>query len=194
MQGLNFLLGNRSQLIVLRALHQTNHPLTGRAVERLTGLSNRATMLALETLVEARAVHREIDGRAHLHTINRQHYLVSKALRPAFNAEDQFWMDLSRTVQRVVKPRPIAAVATGPLTREETDYGGRLMLTMLFASETSRITSLKTIQKLAITFRDRYGLVLEHYLLDLNTMDAEEYEPLWKRVEREGILLFGQLP
>jgi hypothetical protein len=31
-------------------------------------------------------------------------------------------------------------------------------------------------------------------MLDANTADLDEYETLWRRVEREGILLFGTLP
>jgi len=194
MHGLNFLLANRSQLLVLRTLYNAEEPLTGRGIERLCGLSNRATMLALETLVEARAVHREESGRAHFYTLNHNHYLVAKGLKPAFDAEDLFWDDLRKTVRRVVRPRPVAAVATGPLARDETGYGGRLILTMLFSTGRNRIRSLATIEALAKTIRDRYALILEHHLLDINTMDREEYVPLWRRVEREGILLFGTLP
>jgi hypothetical protein len=194
MHGLNIILANRSQLMVLRVLNNTDEPLTGRSVERQCGLSNRATMLALEALVDARAVHREKSGRAHLYTLNQDHYLVDRALKPAFEAEDLFWDDLKKTVRRIVRPRPLAAVATGPLARDETEYGGRLMLTMLFSSGRSRIKSLAAIETLAETIRERYALILEHYLVDINTMDREEYVPLWRRVEREGILLFGTLP
>jgi len=194
MHGLNTILANRSQIIVLRALYNAEEPLTGRGVERLCGLSNRGTMLALEALVEARAVHREQNGNSHLYTLNQDSYLVAKALRPAFEAEELFWDDVAKTVRRIVKPRPLAAIATGPLAREETEYGGRMTLTMLFSTGRNRIKSLATIPTLAETIRDRYALVLEHYLLDMNTMDREEYEPLWRRVEREGILLFGTLP
>lgn len=194
MQGLNVLLANRSQLIVLRALFTAETALTGRAVERATGLSNRAAMVALDSLVESGAVEREETGRSYLHSLNHDHYLVSRALRPAFEAEELFWDDLGKTVRHIVRPRPIAAVATGPLTREETEYGGRLFLTMLFSTGRNRIRSLATIRNLSDTVRNRYALTMEHTLLDLNTMDREEFAPVWRRVEREGILLFGTLP
>ena len=180
--------------MVLRTLYDADQPLTGRGVERLAGLSNRATMMALNTLVEAKAAYRENNGRTHLYTLNHNHYLVAKALKPAFEAEELFWDDLRKTVRRVVRPRPIAAVATGPLARDETEYGGRLILTMLFSTGRNRIKSLATIETLARTIHDRYALMLEHNLLDINTMNREEYVPLWRRVEREGILLFGTLP
>jgi len=194
MHGLDVILANRSQLRVLRTLYDADEPLSGRETERRTGLSNRATMDALEALLDAKAVHMQPNGRAYLFTLNRNHYLVAKALTPAFDAENLFWDDLRKTVQRVVRPRPIAAVATGPLAREETVYGGRVILTMLFSTGRNRIRSLARIPALAEAIRDRYALMLEHHLLDINTMDREEYIPLWRRVEREGILLFGTLP
>ena len=194
MEGLNVLLSNRSQVMVLRALHYAEHPLTGRAVERACGLSNRAAMNALQALVEARAVHLEVADNAHHYTLNRNHYLVDRALKPAFDAEDNFWDDVARTVRRIIQPRPLAVVATGPLARDQTVYGGRIMLTMVFSSGRKRIQCLASLARLAETFRDRYALAIENTLLDTNTMDRAEYIPLWRRVEREGILLFGTLP
>ncbi len=194
MHGLNAILSNRSQLIVSRALYHADEPMTGRAVERACGLSNRATMLALDSLVEARAAHREPDGRAYLYTYNHDNYLASKALKPAFRAEDMFWEDLKKTVRRTVRPRPLAAVATGPIAREESEYGGRITLVMLFDTGRKRLKSLASIDALAETISDRYALVMEHQLLDMNIMDRYKYDALWRRVEREGILLFGELP
>ncbi len=194
MHGLNTILGTQSKVFVLRVLLRAGKPLTGRAVERLSGLSNRATMLALDALVEARAVTRRESGRAYLFALNRNNYLVMKAIRPAFNAEEFFWDDVRKTVRRLVRPRPRAAVATGPLARDETEYGGRLILTMVFQSARSRMGALSTMDRLSSTTRERYAMTLEHHLLDINTMDRAEYVPLWRRVEREGILLFGTLP
>ncbi|NQU41356.1 MAG: hypothetical protein HQ523_15525 [Lentisphaerae bacterium] len=194
MHGLDFLLSNRTQLRVLRILLASDQPLSGRSVQRAAGLSNRVIMNALDHLVELRAIHMERHGRSQLYEINRNHYLVDRALQPAFAAEEQFWQDVGRTIRRIVRPRPIAAVATGPLARDETQYGGRLMLTMLFSTGRNRLRALQTVGALAAQIQDRYALTLEQHMLDLNTMDREEYIPLWDRVEREGILLFGSLP
>jgi len=193
-QGLNVILQNLSRLMVLRTLYHADEPVSGREVERRTGLSNRATMLALDDLVDIHAVNLEKRGRANSYTLNRAHFFVARALRPAFDAEDMFWADVARTVQRVVRPKPRAAIATGPLVRDEADYGGRITLTILFQTGRARIKSLHSIQKLAERIRDRHSLTLDYQMLDLNTMDKEEYDPLWRRVEREGILLFGTLP
>lgn len=194
MHGLNAILTSASRVAILRALYETDGPKSGRALERACGLSNRATMLALEHLVQMGVVNREIAGRAHQYTLNESSYLVAKALKPAFDAEVLFWDDLQRLIRRTVHPRPQAAVATGPLARGEAEYGGRLMLMMLFASSRERMRALAVMPRLATRVRERYAMALEHHLLDDNTMEREEYAPLWHRVEREGILLFGTLP
>jgi DNA-binding transcriptional ArsR family regulator len=194
MRGLNAVLCNMSHVAVLRTLHHASDPLTGREVERRSGLANRSTMLALESLVDMRAVHMEVSGRSYLYTLNRKHYLVTKGLNAAFKAEDMFWADVAKTVRAVVRPKPLAAVATGPLVRDETEYGGRITLTVLFATRKGRIKALRSLHTLADRIRDRHSLILEHHVLDVNTMDERQYIPLWRRVEREGILLFGTLP
>ena len=194
MQGLNAILGNRSQLMVLRTLYHARQPMTGRDVERAVQMSNRATMLALESLCEAGVVHLEPAGRAYHYSLNRTHYLIAKGLKAAFDSEVLFWDDVSRTIRRVVRPRPMAAVATGPLAREEADYGGRMTLTMLFETGRERQRALMAMDRLADAVLNRYSMTAEYHLLDLNTMDREEYEPLWRRVAREGILLYGTLP
>ena len=97
-------------------------------------------------------------------------------------------------IRRHVRPRPTAAVATGPLVREETEYGGRITLTMLFENGKHRLRALLTMERLAEAIWDRHALDIEHHLLDPVTMEQDEYVPLWRRVAREGILLFGTLP
>jgi hypothetical protein len=65
---------------------------------------------------------------------------------------------------------------------------------MVFQSGQSRMRALSTMDRLSSALRERYAMTLEHHLLDINTMDRAQYVPLWRRVEREGILLFGTLP
>ena len=104
------------------------------------------------------------------------------------------WDDLRKIVRRVVHPRPIAAVATGPLARDETLSEGRVELSMVFSSGRSRLRAFRTMETLAEELWNRHAVDFEHNLLDVNTVDRGEHDALWKRVAREGILLFGTLP
>jgi hypothetical protein len=194
MHGLDRLLSKPSQLYVLRVLHHAEEPLTGREIERRTGLSNRATMMALESLVDIAAVDCEPTAQANWYALNRDHYLVAKAMKSAFEAEDLFWEDLRKTVRRVVVPRPSAAVVTGPLAREDSMSEGRLEMTLLFSTSRNRIRAFRTIETLEEAVWSRYALDLTTNLLAETEVNDDEHEQLWRRVEREGILLFGTLP
>jgi len=194
MKGLDHLLSRPSQLAVLRVLHYAESPLSGRDVERRTGLANRTVMGALTALVDLRAVHCEAGAHSHQFRINRAHYFVARAMRLAFEAEDLFWDDLRKTVRRIVVPRPLAAVATGRIVREERLTGGTLEVTLLFSSGRNRISAYRCWEELAEVVADRYSIRLETNWLDVNIMDRAEFDTLWRRVEREGMLLFGRLP
>ena len=194
MHGLNRLLSKPSQLIVLRCLYHASEPLTGREVERRTGLSNRAVMLALESLSEMSAVHCENTPSANWYELNTTHYLIAKGLKGCFEAEDLFWDDLRKIIRRTVHPRPLAAVATGPLARDDSKIDSRVDLILLFATGHARLRGFRCMEKLAEAIWDRHAVNLGYELLDVNIMDNEENDALWKRVEREGILLFGTLP
>ena len=194
MQGLDRIFARPSQLSVLRVLYHADEPLTGREIERRCGLSNRATMTALEALVEISAVQRDATSSAYWYELNHTNYLVSKPIKQAFEAEDLFWNDFGKTVRRNIQPRPIAAVATGPLARDETLSEGRVDLVMVFPTGRSRLRAFPALEGLAEAIHHRYGIEVEPNLLDVNTMDRSENDALWRRVEREGILLFGTLP
>jgi len=194
MQGLDRIFARPSQLTVLRVLYHSDEPITGREIERRCGLSNRATMNALEALYEISAVNRDESGNAYWYELNHGNYLIAKPVKQAFEAEDLFWDDFGKTVRRNVQPRPIAAVATGPLARDESLSDGRVDLIMVFSTGRNRIRAFPALEKLSEAIHERYGIEIEPTLLDVNTMDRSENDALWRRVEREGILLFGTLP
>ena len=194
MQGYNLLFARYSQILVLRTLHQAREPISGREVERRTGLSNRAAMMALDALVEVAAARFDLSGNAHLYSLNRNNYFVAKGLRAIFEAEDLFWTDFRKTIQRHVRPRPLAAIATGPLARDDTSLNTRIELTMLFPTGRNRIRAFGCMESLNERVFERYAVIIDPVLLDMNIMDEDKYDTLWRRVEREGILLFGSLP
>lgn len=194
MHGLNLLFSKYSQLLVLRVLHHAGEPLTGREIERRTGLSNRAVMMALDQLTDTAAVECEQTAHAYWYTLNRTNYFVVKALKPAFEAEDLFWDDFRKIVRRNVHPRPMAAVATGPLARDESAASDRIELTLIFSTGRNRVRAFNSMEELQEALWKRYAVSIDPILLDINIMNQDKYDALWRRVEREGILLFGTLP
>jgi len=194
MHGLDRILGKASHLAVLRVLNDTKTPLSGREIQRRARLSNRAAMMALEALCGQNVLLCEVTSTAYLYQANARHYLWSKAIRPAFDAEYAFWDDLGKIVRRSLTPRPDAAMVTGTLARDEAATEGRLDLHLLFSGGRQRLQAYRCMERLGQAIRIRYALDVSATFMDIRTMDDPEYQDLWRRIAREGILLFGKLP
>lgn len=194
MHGLDVILGKGSHLRVLRVLNRAEGALSGREVQRRCGLSNRAVMRALEALSEQRVVLCETDVSRYQFALNTRHYLWSKAVRPALEAEEEFWTDLRKLVRRLVKPRPEAAMVTGDLARDEQAETGGLDLHLLFENGRHRLQAYRCLDRLKEQIDLRYALAVTVTFMDTRNMDDPEFQALWGRIAREGVLLFGKLP
>ena len=194
MQALNRILGTASHLRVLRVLHRAEGPLSGRETQRRAGLSNRAAMLALEALVEVNLVRRETLTSRHAYRINTRHFFWRSAVRPALESEIRFWEDLRRLVRRALRPRPIAAMVTGAIARDEARADEPLHLHLLYETGRDRIRSYRGLDSLRDQAASRYGLGVRATFMDLRTMDDPEFRTLWNRIAREGVLLYGEPP
>ena len=194
MHGLNPILGKISHIKVLRVLHRAKEKLSGREIQRRSGLSNRATMLALEELTAHRVLRAEITSVHHFYEPNPKSFLWTKSLRSALDAEDLFWDDLRKVVRRSIKPVPEAAIVTGHLAREDHAEGGTLELNLLYEGGRQRLQAYRCLERLREKVDERYALEITVTFMDMRTMDAPEFQTLWKRIAREGVLLFGKLP
>jgi hypothetical protein len=194
MQGLNTILGTKSHLKVLRVLQRSEEPLAGREIQRRAGLSNRAAMMALESLSEQRVILVNVTSTKYMYQLNRKHFLWAKSVRPALEGEDGFWEDVRKLVMRSVKPRPEAAMATGPLARDDAAEEGVLDLHLLFSTGRDRLQAYRCLERVQDRVDERYGLEVTVTFMDKRNMDDPEFQLLWRRIAREGVLLFGKLP
>ncbi len=192
MIALNRIVAKKSTVNVLRVLRQADSALSGRQIQRRSGLSNRATMLALEDLTSASIVDCEPSGRSYFYTLNTDNFFWQTGLKTLLEAEDAFWKDLPKTVKGCVDPAPAAVIVTGSLAREEPT--NELELHLIFGSGRDRLKAYKHNDALKEVINHRYGLELHPTYMDKKTMDNPEYESLWERIANEGVLIFGELP
>ncbi len=194
MHGLNPILGKSSHVKVLRVLHRAKEKLSGREIQRRSGLSNRATMLALEELALRRVLRAEITSVHYYYEPNPKSFLWTKSVRPALDAEELFWDDLRKLVRRSVKPVPEAAMVTGRLAREDDAEDGVIDLHLLYEGGRQRLQAYRCLERLREKVDQRYALDVAVTFMDMRNMDDPEFQVLWKRIAREGVLLFGKLP
>ena len=194
MHGLNPILGKISHLKVLRVLHRAKVKLSGREIQRRSGLSNRATMMALDELTGKRVLRVEVTSVHYYYEPNPKSFLWTKSVRPALDAEELFWDDLRKLVRRLVKPVPEAAMVTGVLAREDAAESGLIELHLLYEGGRQRLQAYRCLDRLRAKVDERHALEVSVTFMDMRNMDDPEFQALWKRIAREGVLLFGKLP
>lgn len=106
-------MNSMSKVRILRLLIEQDRTVSAREASRLTGMSLPAIRGALESLVKAGLVDREISGRQFLCRANRQHLLVQQILIPLFAAEAKWPMTLFAEIRRVIASMEKAG-ASGP--------------------------------------------------------------------------------
>ena len=95
-------LNSQSKLRILRLLIEQDRTVSAREASRLTGMSLPAIRGALESLVKAGLVDREISGRQFLCRANRQHLLVVQILAPLFASEARWPNMLFAEIRQVI--------------------------------------------------------------------------------------------
>lgn len=84
---LDLILSSGSKLRLLRALHGTRSPMSGREAAEAAGVAVQPAQRALADLVTVGVVRREDARSQHLYTLNRENVLVQGALGQLFQAE-----------------------------------------------------------------------------------------------------------
>jgi hypothetical protein len=151
-------------------------------------------MLALEKLCQQNVLVVDATASEYWFKPNPGNYLWLKAVRPALEAEEGFWDDLRKLVRRSVKPVPEAAIVTGVLAKEQDSATGPIELNLLYEGGRQRLQAYRCLERLREKVDQRYALEISVTFMDMRNMDDPEFQTLWRRIAREGVLLFGKLP
>ncbi len=112
------LISSRPKLRLLRHLSIHEGTSTGRQLARAVGLDPKNAALALRQLVELGLVSRRRVGTAYLYSLNRNHYLVSEGLIPAFLRERNWLHVLGTEVHTFVGRDAESVVLYGSWARD----------------------------------------------------------------------------
>jgi len=87
-EPLNDILGNKTQVKLLRLLARTRSAHTGRELARLIGQSHNPTRFALEELERNGLVVKQQAGRSNLYSLDEENIIFQEVLSPAFKLEE----------------------------------------------------------------------------------------------------------
>lgn len=178
---------------VLAALDRTEVPLTGRAVARITGLTQSAAQRTLTRLREAGLVVAEPAPPSLLYRVNREH-LALPPLLALLRVDDEFRARAVSEVGRWLVP-PVSLVVYGSAARGEASAGSDLDLLVVRADtvEPDEPTWQEQIAELAGRLQRWTGRRAS--VIEMSKTEAihglRDGEPFLVEAEREGLQIAG---
>jgi len=203
-------LNSTSKVRLLRLLLEQDRTVSGREASRLTGMSLPAIRGAIESLVDAGLVHREISGRQFLCRANRDHLLVIHILAPLFASEAKWPMLLFAEIQSAIsdieklgaRSAPgeqfdlIAAWIYGSVAKGSDRPGSDFDLMFLTKNDyTAGIISSEIAQELPFLSR-RIGTDVRPVIVTLAQAkhQLERHDPFMIGALRSARVVLGELP
>lgn len=168
---LDVILSSSSKLRLLRALHGTRSPMSGREAAAAAGVAVQPAQRALADLVTVGVVRRDDTRSQHLYTLNRENVLVQGALGQLFQAEaarvGEVFRDLGGAVTSKASKAVQGLYLFGSAARGKDRVGSDFDVVAVVSSPADVDAVHETLAQSADHLYTRYGLRLSVVVLDL---------------------------
>jgi predicted nucleotidyltransferase len=184
-----------SNLAVLRALNKYAVGITGREVSRAAGLSIKNCFNALNDLENLGIISRVRGGRDHLFTLNRDHFIVNKALLPLFEIEKNYFDFVISDIKKKLKSKTLTVYIFGSVARKEEDISSDLDLAIVYETKLQKETATELVSELVHLLHKKYFITLSPFLISKNEFirRLKKNKSPVNAIVREGILLLDKL-
>jgi len=183
-----------SNIAVLRALLDTKTGASGNEVARLSGMNPRSAFKALTLLEELGLVDRQIGGRDHLFTLNRDNYFVQEVIINLFEVENNFRKEIIKSLAAILKKRVYSAVIFGSTARKEENALSDLDICCIVNMPIDRIFVSDTLNKKSQMLYKKFGIKLTPIFFLKSQFMKKKKNKLIQSIANEGILITGKHP
>ncbi|MBK6915008.1 MAG: nucleotidyltransferase domain-containing protein [Ignavibacteriales bacterium] len=189
---LDYILYSPGLITVLRELNLRRPGISGREIARLTGITHRSALKALDNLEALRLVERQVIGKAYSFTVNRKHYVYQYVIAPIFEAEKELGNSINNKIKKTLGKFSISIILFGSVARKEENYESDLDICIVYKSG-RRLLEEKVSQLRGDLF-SRYGISLAPYYIsekDFRSKAKNRKLPVIN-ILREGRVISGK--
>lgn len=183
-----------SNVAVLRALIDTNTGYSGNEVARVAGMSPRSALKALTLLEGLGIINRQVGGRDHIFTLNREHFLVDQILINLFDAEIKFREEFIKYLATILKKRVYSAVIFGSVARKEEEIYSDVDICCIVDRQFDAINIRAELAKKEGQLYKKFGVKLAPVIFLKDQFMRKRKNKLIKTIVSEGILITGKHP
>ena len=177
---------------VMRVLLDTTSGFSGNEIARLSGMHPRSALKALTNLEDLGIVKRQRGGRDHIFTLNRAHYLVSEAILPLYNKEQQFRNEIIKDLNKILRAKVVSAILFGSTARKDESSGSDFDICCIVNKKNEIEKIRNTLNESSQTLSEKYGIKISPLLLTVAEFRKKGNTKLVKEISNDGIVLSGK--
>lgn len=181
-----------SNVAVLRALLDTNTGFSGNEVARVSGMNPRSAFKALTSLEELGIVNRQIGGRDHIFSLNREHFLVQEVILKIYQTESKFPGEIINALAAILRKKVYSALIYGSVARREEKPLSDLDICCIVNSPLEVLFIRDLLNKKSSILSKRYGIKLASVIFMKAEFLRKKRSKLVKDIVEEGILITGK--
>jgi predicted nucleotidyltransferase len=183
----------RSNIMVMRALKNSQTGLTGREISRIVGVSPKAGLKSLTLLEDLGMINRVRGGRDHIFTFNRDNFLVDQGILPLLESELFFRESLFKDITAKLKKDSPGAYLFGSVARKEETISSDLDICILYESGVDKSALEKTVSEIKPKLYVQYGVNIAPLYMQKKEFirRAKGNKPPAPSIIKDGLTLFG---
>lgn len=192
-EPLNDILGNRTQVKVLRLLTRTRSAHTGRELARLIGQSHNSTRFALEELERNGLIVKLQAGRSNLYSLDEDNILVQEILLPAFKLEERLLDEVAMILSREIGNKLLDIILFGSIAKAEENSYSDMDLVLVFKDGVNPKDVEDTVAEASLLIAKMFGNQVSPIIVTKAEFERKKKagQGLWKEITKTGISLFN---
>jgi len=186
---LDDILGNRTQIKLLRLLSRTRSAHTGRELARLIGQSHNTVRYALEELELNGLVVKQQAGRSNLYSLDEDNIVYKQILSPAFKLEEGLFAEVAKIFSDKLGEDLVAVILFGSVAKGEEDPNSDIDLVLVFKDEVSLEDKEDEIADASLQVTKSFGNQVSTISLGSTEFERKKKSRrgLWREIAKTGI-------
>jgi len=189
---LSFLFKTPSVISVLRILNQRTAGSTGREIARLSSITHRTAIKALDNLEAFNLVKKRIVGKSYLYTINRNQYIYKEIIAIILKKEKEFQKKIFDSLKLIQCKNLVSVIIFGSVSRKEENIESDLDICFIYSKTKKDIEEKVNI--LRDNLYEKYGIKLAPFYITENDfkLKAKKKKSPVNNIVKEGIVIRGK--
>jgi len=189
---LNYLFTSPSIIAVLRELDMRTVGISGREISRLTNVTHKTALKALDNLEALKLIKRNVVGKSYYFTLNREQFIYKNIISVIFKNELEYKQKLIDNLKKLKNDNVVSLIIFGSVARKEETYESDFDLCIVYQNKKNEIE--EKIGVLQSKLYEEFGVTLAPFYITEGDFKekANTLKPPVNNILKEGNVIWGK--